>query len=74
MGLFLWDSNLSSFISLLLHKNILPASHTDLPELQGFMVGLEGLGKQVSRKAHMKAQHRLWCTMDVSEFCHSFTA
>ena len=31
------------------------------------MVDLQGLGEQVSAKANVKAQHRLWYTMDVSE-------
>lgn len=45
IGLFLRDSNLCSFIFLFLLKNILAAIYTVLPELQVFMVDLQGLGK-----------------------------
>lgn len=37
----------SSLFPSLFHKNILPASHTVLPELRGFFVCLEGCGEQV---------------------------
>lgn len=38
------------------------------------MVDLQGPGEWVSTKVHVKTQHRLWCTMDVTELYLSIIA
>lgn len=38
------------------------------------MIDLQGLGIEVSTEAQLKAQHRLWCAMDISKLQLSIIA